>query len=103
MRLLATAGEGIPHVARWTGAAGDVVDDVAESVLTASPRAGILALVPETGLVARTLQVEDTFWATSFVRVADVLWQTFALAVRAYRVWPTGRWTARVADWRHSG
>lgn len=64
-----------------TGTDGDVVDDVALSVLAACTGTGVTALVAQTSLVPWTLRVEHTLWPTSFVRIAAVLWDTFAQAL----------------------
>lgn len=103
LRLLTTGNERIAHVTRWAGAARYVVDNVANSALTTGPRTGILAFVPETCFIARTLQVEDTFRAAGFVGVAQVFRKTLALAIPAESVGTAWRWTARVTDSWYSG
>lgn len=80
-----------------------MVDNVANSALTTGPRTGILAFVPETCFIARTLQVEDTFRAAGFVGVAQVFRKTLALAIPAESVGATWRWTARITDRWYSG
>lgn len=63
-----------------------MIHHVANRVLSARSWTRILAFVLQTGLVAWTLGVKDTLWSTGFVWIADVFWQTFAIAVVAYRV-----------------
>jgi len=72
-------------IAEWvsgeTGAAGarrQVVHHLALCILAAGSRARILAVITDTGLVRRTVCVDNTLRSATFVRIAEVVRQTDA-------------------------
>lgn len=75
-----------------------MINDIANCVLPACSGTWIFALVLQASLVAWTFRIEDTFWSAGFIRIAEVLGQTLAVTVFAYRVRSTRRWAAWVAD-----
>jgi len=76
-----------------------VIYHVASRVLAAYSGTGIFAFIFQAGLVAGTLGIEDALGTTRFVRIADVLGQTSALAVIAYGVRTARRESARIRGW----
>lgn len=79
-----------------TATHGNVIDDIANGVLATGTRTGIEALAAQTGLVARTVRVENTFRTTSRVGITAELGQTAAYAVIALRIGSAGRGLAAI-------
>jgi len=83
--------ERITYVAGWTGADRNMIYHIASCVLTAYSRTRIFALILQTSFIARAFRIEDTLRTTSFIRITDVLGQTFTFAIIAYRIRTAGR------------
>lgn len=71
-----------------------MIDDTAESVLTAGAFAGVSALVSHASPVSRTIGIEDALRSTAHVRIALVLGHARTDAVEALRV--SGALVARI-------
>lgn len=73
-----------------------MIHHVASRILAAYSGTGVFAFIFQTILVAGTLGIEYALGTTGFVRIADVLGQTSALAVVAYSVRAARRESARI-------
>ena len=73
-----TVGEGVPSVARVTGAGGGVVVDRAGGVCPAHPGAGVTTLVVDAGQVRGALRVDGALWPAGHIGVTKVLRNTAA-------------------------
>lgn len=65
--------ERISRVSWSAGTRGQMVYDLAISILTARSRTRVLTFVSDASSVRRTIRVEDTLRSTSFVRIAYVI------------------------------
>lgn len=91
-----TSHKGIsPHSLR-TRAGGQVVVHVAEGVQSAGAWTGILALLPDAGLVPGAVRVEDTLRPAAHVGISSVLRNAAAFSTVAHRVGSTDRGVARI-------
>lgn len=73
-----------------------MIDNATFGIRTAYTGTWVAAFVIQTGLVALTIIVGDTFGPTTTVRIAKVVWQTGAgtssIALFAHSVRAAGRW-----------
>ena len=65
--------ERITRIPLWTAAHGNVVDYLASGVLSASAGTWVHALLPNTGLVPRTIGAQNALRPTTHVRVSLIL------------------------------
>ena len=101
-------GEWITHIPLVTDTDRNMVPDRTVRVDAAQAGTRILALAVDTGLVLRTVRVDDAL-GTAVGRRADHFWQTRALATVADNSWwvgvgPAGVGVARIIryDWQDS-
>lgn len=69
---------GVSMVAHQTAALRKVIPDLALGVQTAGSWAGIATMLILAGQVTGAVRVENTFWATALIRIAEELRQTLA-------------------------
>lgn len=70
----------VTGIASYATTCGNVVENIAQGILTTSSRAGILTLLLLAGLVGGTVRVKDAFRAASLIGISKVLWQALARA-----------------------
>lgn len=75
------------NILRWTSADGPMIDDLAESIHSASVSARISAFLTVASFISRTILIDDTFWIGT---ACD------AIQYSALAVWTAGRRTARI-------
>lgn len=79
-----------------TTAHRNVIDHLAQCILTARARTRIYTFATNTGPIPSAVRVQDALWPAASVRIALVLWQTCANTVLALRISPAGRRIARI-------
>ena len=76
--LNVTISERISFVSGETGTRGQVIDDLAVSILTTGSWARVLTFVPNASPVRRAVRIEHTLWTASFVSVSKMILNTCA-------------------------
>lgn len=96
-------GTAMPEwIARETwvaNAAGQMVDHLTNSVLSASSRTRVLTFVPDASSVRWAIGVQHAFRSTSFVRITNVIFDTgtgtSSILFATYGVSAARRWRTR--------
>lgn len=68
----------IAHISWYTCACWNMVYNSALSKLSTHSRTWIFTFITHTGSISGTIRTENTLWATAFVRITLIIWDTAA-------------------------